>query len=511
MKGLDLSGFKKVQEDKNRAVLQHPSGHVIQIAKAAIGKPLQAQLAKLPLHQAEPMQPVQNPSTDVGGEDQSLEANQGVPPMTNPGPGGVLSAYHSTDISDQAGAPAKTPAPDSTIAQPQEEPATLEQKVAQLEGGPEELASLRAKATGDVTKAQGEEAAADLLQRHTEEASKYAVDSFKNLDAQTNLLTKDLLSQRINPKAYQENMSTGSKIATAIGLIAGGMASARTGSNPAMTFLQNQIDRNIEAQKANIGIKQNVLSALQHQYGNVEIASKVAAAGEATAYAARMAKAAGAAGQPYAQSALYAGASQLLDKRGQLLRDASLLQLRDAAEGKTPGPEQDIWANTYLRYARQRDPKNAEEFEKRFVPGVGIAQVPLTPEDRQFLDRSNELNRLYDRAESNLKAGGWTGPLLPGSHAESKNLSGQIQLRLGDLADLKRYTPEENKIYQKLVPDLSGTHITDKDAQNLGQLRQSLRDKLNTFYEEKGINRRLQPSPKVVKDARGKPYLKVTR
>lgn len=47
---LDLSKFKKVKESKSEAVLKHPAGHHIRIAKNVLSPQMQEDLGKLPLH-----------------------------------------------------------------------------------------------------------------------------------------------------------------------------------------------------------------------------------------------------------------------------------------------------------------------------------------------------------------------------------------------------------------------------------------------------------------------------
>ena len=54
-------GFKKIQEDDKRAVLQHEKGHEIVISKNGISKKQLKSLSNLPLHQAEGTKPIEEP------------------------------------------------------------------------------------------------------------------------------------------------------------------------------------------------------------------------------------------------------------------------------------------------------------------------------------------------------------------------------------------------------------------------------------------------------------------
>lgn len=92
---------------------------------------------------------------------------------------------------------------------------------------------------------------------------------YQNLDNERQSLIKDINNQHIDPNHYLGDMDTASRISTAVGLIAGGIGGAITHQgNPALTYLNSQIDRDIEAQKANLGKSENLLSANMKQFQN---------------------------------------------------------------------------------------------------------------------------------------------------------------------------------------------------------------------------------------------------
>lgn len=76
----------------------------------------------------------------------------------------------------------------------------------------------------------------------------------------------DIANGHIDPDRYVGSMGAGKKVATAIGLILGGIGGGMTHSgNPAQEFLNAQIERDMESQKADLGKKQNLLSSYQQQ------------------------------------------------------------------------------------------------------------------------------------------------------------------------------------------------------------------------------------------------------
>jgi len=177
-------------------------------------------------------------------------------------------------------------------------------------------------------------------------------------------------------------------------------------------------------------------------------------------------------------------------------RQAQLMQLRDGVNGAQNGAGMDARANAYLTAARTLDPKNAEEFEKRYIPSVGVANVPLDDKDRSLLQKKTELQGLLSRAQGSLskenQSGitlGKIGPYESPEYANASSLQKQIQLKMGELADLTRFTPEENKIYAQAIPDLTGSHMTQRDQTLLQGLKDSNDTSLNTFYQQKGITR----------------------
>jgi hypothetical protein len=81
----------------------------------------------------------------------------------------------------------------------------------------------------------------------------------------------------INPRAYTENMSSHQKGMTALGLMLGGMGGGLTGQpNQAADYLNKQIDRDIDSQKANFQQRNTIWGAYKDLYGDNTIANNMA-------------------------------------------------------------------------------------------------------------------------------------------------------------------------------------------------------------------------------------------
>ncbi len=101
-------------------------------------------------------------------------------------------------------------------------------------------------------------------------------DHFDALDQERQSFQQDLMNQHIDPQHYLNSMGTAGRVQTAVGLILGGMGGGMTHQeNPALKFLNAQIDRDIGAQMAEMGKKENLLSANMKQFGNLRDATEM--------------------------------------------------------------------------------------------------------------------------------------------------------------------------------------------------------------------------------------------
>lgn len=545
---IDFKGMKKVSETPHKATFQHPAGHKIHIAKAALHPEVQKQISAMPIHNFDeggqagnpqisqgewqkfqkgfngalgsgtPQQPSQPPKAyadggDVDnmplpnqtGKDRAMEltANDQDPAVSDQQ---VQSQQDTTmqnqmapDASAMPQAPAPSPQDDRNPASAPQAPADPNAGINAMPGGSEALQAANMQAGAVSGEAQRNQKLQEGYAAHQQEVEGDLKKSFADTTQTINQVTHDIMNDKINPNHYLENKSTGSKIATAIGLLFGGMGAARTGGqNPALQFLQSQIQRDLEAQKSNMDQKHNLLTALERQYNNKAQAAHMFAAIDANVLASKVGASASQAASPIAKAAQLQAVSQLKGQAAQYQRQALLAGLQGSVQSQPAGsPGMDARAQAYLQAARVVDPKGAEEFQKRYIPNVGVASVPLEDKDREFIAKNTELRDLYQRAQSTLQEGGKLGPLLPAKRAEAANLQQQMQLRMGEIAGLNRFTGEENHIYSKTVPDLTGTHLTGSDKAKLNGLMQSIDANLNTFYQQKGINRQAGDRDKV--------------
>lgn len=108
------------------------------------------------------------------------------------------------------------------------------------------------------------------------EAQQNMIDSYAvhtdQLNKERQDFVQDIHNKHIDPNQYVGSLDTGQKMATIAGLILGGIGGGGQG-NAALDFLNKQIDRDIEAQKSNIGKSESLLNANLKQFGNLRDAT----------------------------------------------------------------------------------------------------------------------------------------------------------------------------------------------------------------------------------------------
>lgn len=134
---------------------------------------------------------------------------------------------------------------------------------------------------------------------------------------------QDFKDGHINPNHFMESKSALGKVSTAIGLIIGGLG---TGTNGAQDFLNKQIDRDIDSQRAEMGKRQTLIGAYQKQFDNAQVAEQMTRATELGIYAAHLDAAAAKAMDPLAKAKLLQQSSQFKAQILPLVHQAQMRQ-----------------------------------------------------------------------------------------------------------------------------------------------------------------------------------------
>lgn len=157
-------------------------------------------------------------------------------------------------------------------------------------------------------------------------------------------ITHDLMNGHIDPNHFWNSKSELGKAGTAIGLILGGIGGAATGQeNPALKFLNSSIDRDIDAQKAQMNNKNSLLGHLNAQFGNEKDATMMAKAMYADVYASKIAAAAAKSKDPIAQARAQQAIGQIKAASAPLIQQVALKQtVMGAMNSGRLGPEEAV-------------------------------------------------------------------------------------------------------------------------------------------------------------------------
>lgn len=415
---MDFKGFKKIHEDDNKAIMEHPKGHQITIAKHGLSYKLRRHLKELPL-QLKDGGEVSETETPLGAEEgvaagaansAPVQLSQAIPPTPQITPAPQEAVDNAAQDADWQG------------MQAQQQPLVLPPgtDVSQFPGLEEDRKAIALKQRVEGVEAQKTAAIQQSQLKQELNLANQQNEYRQSLHSDMNQLTQDILNHQINPKDYMESKDGLGKAQTAIGLLLGGIGSGLAGGpNIALEFLNKQIDRNIEAQKANLGVKHNLLSALHQQYGDSFVAENMAKATLANVTAHQIQIEANKLGTVKAQQAAMAANSALLQKYGPLFNSMSSRLLVQNASGQPGQGQSQSQVDPASLIPHLMDPSTgkpiSDTMKEKIADEVGKAQN-LKQNESAILDafqKARQENSLVGRA-SRL---GFEGPAVKGFKA----------------------------------------------------------------------------------------------
>ena len=267
---------------------------------------------------------------------------------------------------------------------------------------------------------------------------------YANLDNEYNNFIQDYKNQHIDPRHYLSSMGTGQKIGTAIGLILGGLAGP---DNAPLQFLNKQISYDIEAQKAEMDKRQNLLSANLRQFGNLRDASAMTHTMQLGIVADQLKKAAAQAASPMAKARAMQAAGQIESSIAPIMYGLAAQQGIQQAGG---GP-----IDQYLATLRMLAPERAKEIESRYIPGVGLASVPVEQKTRGDIMERKLLGDNIAQLEqfTQQHAGTLAGAIDPRIRAEGEALSKQVQDQYRRANSQGVFKPAEAEFVNGVIAD----------------------------------------------------------
>jgi hypothetical protein len=330
----DLSKFAKTAEDKNSTTMRHSDGHEIKIVHSALPKLKQEQLKRLKMAEggearkmyAEPDETVsKNDSapTDQPAAPANITINTAQPQM----PQAVVppQIQNPASISNAA----SPPIPENIPQQPANAIQSPLDQTGQL--NPSKQTQMVQQATDfqkNIDIEKGKQLAnvqAGMNAANVNQAQNLT-NNYNTAANQTKATAEWMLDPKnqINPNQYLENRSVGQKIANAFGLLAGGIKQGLIGGdNPAMTFMNNQIQRDIEAQKSRQDQVKTVYGYYKDLYGEGNVTNNLTQAAMNNIYDGKVKKIALDMATPQAVQAAQMFSAQKGAENQKLLQDSA--------------------------------------------------------------------------------------------------------------------------------------------------------------------------------------------
>lgn len=358
----------------------------------------------------------------------------GLGPLPLPVPPVQASGIQMADSSMDSGGPSYQPitgeAPKSPEMIPQQAPPANDygygDYAKNIQGGIDQQSAgmqNQANALG----ALGKEKEA-LLQQDIQAKQQIQQDYQQNWEAnnqEVQAALSDYKAGHIDPSHYMSSMGTAGKISTAIGLILGGMGGGmlRQG-NPALEFLNKQIENDVRSQIQNLDKKNNLVGAYMKQFNNIQDATNMARAVQSNIVADQLEQAAAKSSNPIAQAQAQMAIGQLKQSSAQALHQISMSQSMMKMMGSASGSGGSIGQS--IQAARILNPAMAKSMEERYIPGIeALASVPIPQEARSKIIAMNDLAEKTAELEQFAKQYG--GSLDPKIIARGKTLAALTQ------------------------------------------------------------------------------------
>lgn len=213
------------------------------------------------------------------------------PPSVDPGP------QPGVNMSSVDGPPGTPPAQPAATPPPQPPsaavPGTPRPSTGGVGGYERDIQKAgEASAMAEVERAAIERAKADEMvkaqadfQLKKEATSKLWDDRYNQTVARGNQLAQDMADSRIDPNGFWNSRNTAQKVGASIALVLGGIGQAFGGGpNQALAVIKDHMEKDIDAQKANLGKKQSLLSHYVQEGHSIQDAKKLALADMMDAY-----------------------------------------------------------------------------------------------------------------------------------------------------------------------------------------------------------------------------------
>lgn len=474
---MNLKDFSLLKEDNDNYTIGHPKGNSMTIPKRGLSDKAQTLISQLKREQhlagggdtSEDTEGLTIPvsSTPTPLPDSMLNPNV---VASNAPTGDQPSTQPSVTSDAEQGT---VPAPDTSQSAPPPPMASPD-----LQNAMKEAVGSIQKGTQAESKAGRQEAAAQEELAHKLQAQPSSDEIFNKYQNKDQQLEKAFVSKQIDPERYLNNMSTGSKIASSIGLILSGFGSALTGQhNLAQENINRAIANDIDAQKNDQSKAMNLWKMNREQLGDENQANLATQNQLLNVAKAKMMQAQAGAMGPVAQQN---AANAVLGINQQI---ATNNWMRSRLSGGAPGSEQQHISE--MQVMQQVRPDFYKDMESKYLPGVGTTRIAVTPSDKESFRAYDEMQKAVNDAKAFQAEVGTVIPFTANA-ATAEGKKQAIALAMNKLNGLNRLNETELHAFQGMIDGIGGFRTSRTNAQ-LDELTNQIQRKKNTEMQALGV------------------------
>lgn len=351
----------------------------------------------------------------------------------------------------------------------------INQSFNQIEKGYKDIGDAQATGLNETAKIHDEN------QKRMNEAIELHKASRAKLDADHEKISNDIMTSKLDPNKVWNNMSTGSKIGAAISVLFSGIGAGLSGQqNMAMKVLDDTMNKDIEAQKAELGKKENLLSNNIRKYGALDDALKATMMELNATVQGQIAAVAARSGSKEAQANAVIHVGKLEQQRAVLANEIAQKQASQQAMKQLSSGGSSDFVNSL-----------PEEIRKRYVEGEGFRGVARTEKQAEQLNTSSvdteqASSMIDDLIAIGKKSGRETFPTEAKAQAQviSQMLIGKLRVPITGPGAMSE---SEQKILKDIIAN--PTDVSQVNAISvLNKLKDTLNNNLYIQAKKAGLN-----------------------
>lgn len=388
-------------------------------------------------------------------------------PTAAPSGSGVPPVRVSRPLGQMTPASLQTAAP----ASPDADPLSFYSK-----GFNQERAGIMGEATAQTKQGQETAKALDAVQQQMAAAQETYQKTLSQYQAESQQLENDYRKGTVNPNRIWQNMTTGNKILAGISIFLGGLGGGLTkqGGNVALDVINKAIDRDIEAQRANLDKNKNLLSLNLEKTRDLTSAAMMTQNQMLSAAKVQVETAAARQQGPLAQAKAKQLLGQIDLKQGELMHQLAMARARqNFYTGTGPINFGALTESETKNLVRLPNGQYRPAYSPEAAQEVRGQLQTISP----ILDSLDKLSKLGPKA------------LIPGSdeNRQAKSLRAGLVPLINENAGLKRLSEEDIKNITQQIQDPTSFADFFNGKNRSDALKQLLSDKLTAAFQNQLI------------------------